>query len=340
MSFLLSFLAAVAIGAQTPLGKPIDQKPIARYKNLAAYPIYESLGHVVDSQYITLDEGLKAGTVTVSERGSTPIIRIRTPSPPTPAGGEYQSSAEVNTLWLTNKSGKKLLLISGEMVRGGQQDRIIGKDTIIPPGKEPVDLGVYCVEHGRWSGSAGFGSAPSSVSVASPAIRNSAQNEQSQTQVWGKVRELRVSNGISGGSDAYRALAADKIVVGKVEDYVHAIDAKFPDQKATGVAIAVNGKLLWVDRFGSNALFRKYWPRLLRSYAMEALTSQTRMPTPPPSADEAERFVKARDGKISYEVSEHNSKLVKIEDKQHVILQLQDLSTKPISILHESKTVK
>src|SRR5579885_1997341 len=178
MKLLLSLLALIAIQPQAKQPM-IRQVPLASYRNLAVYPIFEPLGYVQDSAYITLDEGLKAGTVTVSEHGSgSPIIRQRgslprTPNPPEPASQEYQEGAEVNTLWLTNLSGKRLLLISGEMVRGGQQDRIIGKDTIIPSSKEPVDIGVFCVEHGRWSGKQSFDAPAESFSVVAPSIRDS-----------------------------------------------------------------------------------------------------------------------------------------------------------------------
>jgi hypothetical protein len=39
---------------------------------------------------------------------------------------------------------------------------------------------------------------------------------------------------------------------------------------AVGVVVAINGQLVWSDVFSSPDLFRKYWPKLLRSYVMEA----------------------------------------------------------------------
>jgi hypothetical protein len=41
-------------------------------------------------------------------------------------------------------------LLAGEIVTGGKQDRIIGKDRLVPAESDPVDLSVFCVEPGRW----------------------------------------------------------------------------------------------------------------------------------------------------------------------------------------------
>lgn len=327
---MLCWIAALAlVGSKSP--------DMVQHRNLAVYAIYEPLGSVDDGQYITLDEGLKNGMVMVSERGGgTPIIRqsnARISQRAIQSGG-----AEVNTLWLTNRSGKKLILLSGEMVRGGQQDRIIGKDTIIPSGKDPVDIGVFCVEHGRWSGSKEFVNAPAAAALVAPSVRNSAQIERSQQKVWDNVARMGGGAAKFSASSAYRDVAANRDIAAKVEDYVKTISAQFPEGKAVGVAVAMNGKMQWVDRFSSNAMFRKYWPRLLRSYAMEA--SNYPSGATAPSRDEAMRFTNARDGKMTYEGAENGSKLVRIESKGHVILQLQDTAANPPSKLHESIVAK
>ena len=61
--------------------------------------------------------------------------------------------AQVNQLVLVNNSKRPLILLAGEIVTGGKQDRVIGKDRIIPAESDPMDLGVFCVEPGRWVGS-------------------------------------------------------------------------------------------------------------------------------------------------------------------------------------------
>src|SRR5437764_14866236 len=45
-------------------------------------------------------------------------------------------------------------------------------------------------------------------------------------------------------------------------------------EKAVGAVVAVNGEIIWADVFASPALLEKYWPKLIRSFAAEALTSR------------------------------------------------------------------
>ena len=52
---------------------------------------------------------------------------------------------------LVNNSKRPLLLLAGEIVTGGKQDRVIAKDRIVPAGGDPVDLSVFCIEPGRWT---------------------------------------------------------------------------------------------------------------------------------------------------------------------------------------------
>jgi hypothetical protein len=47
------------------------------------------------------------------------------------------------------------------------------------------------------------------------------------------------------------------------------------DRNAVGVVVAVNDQIIWADLFASTALLEKYWPKLIRSYAAEALTRPT-----------------------------------------------------------------
>src|SRR5262249_17722368 len=120
------------------------------FANLTVFPIVSDRAQGPDD-FITLDEGLRSRKVTVSELGANGRTRVL-------HSRRYSGdNAEVNRLALTNYSGKKLILIAGEMVIGGKQDRIVGHDCIIEATGKPVPIDVFCVEHGRWSGSENFG---------------------------------------------------------------------------------------------------------------------------------------------------------------------------------------
>lgn len=335
---MICMLAATAMAAPTLL-----KDPWAAHDNLAVYLILKPVGNRHHGQYITLDEGLKSGQVVITEKGGgsgTPIIRNRDQRQ-TLQVQQGRQGAEVNTLWLVNKSKHKLLLLAGEMVVGGQQDRIIGKDALIPPGAEPVNLGVFCMEQSRWTPkSAQF--APNEVAtLADPSVRGRAQHSKSQTAVWDEVAKKNEAGGLAGGGSYSRVTtsAAPKVRDG-VEAYVKAIMAKLPGAGAAyGAVVAIDGKCIWVDRFESPALFQRYWPKLLRSYALDALASSSSKGTAHPSFEEAMRFANARDGKLSYEVQDGNSKLVKIESERHVIYELEDLVGRG-GFVHASKMLK
>src|SRR5256885_17214212 len=113
------------------------------------------------------------------------MVRLRGEGRPI-AVPQYDSAASVNQLVLINRSKRPLLLLAGELVSGGKQDRIIGKDRIVPVGAEPLPLDVFCVEHGRWVGDSSQFVA--SKTIVHPSVGEQAAVEQSQDQAWDAVR--------------------------------------------------------------------------------------------------------------------------------------------------------
>ncbi len=277
--------------------------------NLTIFPVAAAISHDT-SQFITLDEGIRAGTVIITEQGQTAGGMVR-PGTRLPLGG-----AEVNRLALYNKSGRPLLLLAGEIVTGGKQDRVIAADRIVPAGAEAVDLGVFCVEPGRWVATgSGFGSMKSQM--AQPSVRRPAMAAKNQQMVWNEVRESarsmrtilpKTAAPALSGTTSY-AQVMDNDAVQKTVDAVAAPIIQNHEQvlrylkqkKAVGVVVAVNGEVTWADIFGSTQLLEKYWPKLVRSYAAEAVTTGTAKNTTA-SAKDAQQFIGKLDG--GKEVSE------------------------------------
>ena len=231
----------------------------------------------------------------------------------------YQG-AEVNRLVLVNNSKHPLILLAGEVVTGGKQDRVVGKDRIVPAESDPVDLSVFCVEHGRWIESSTKFDTHASV-MLQPSVRMKAMADQDQQKVWdevGKSRSVMASKaaaaapvaGGGGGSateysysiqqlestTSYAKARENKAVQKQVESIAQPMQKSYEsvikqlrNQNAIGVVVAVKGRVVWADMFASSALLAKYWPKLLESYATEALT----MPGAPEeiSIKEAERFL-------------------------------------------------
>src|SRR5712692_9897752 len=151
------------------------------YENIAIFPVVSGSSQDTSS-FLTLEEGLASGEVIVSERGTVRMVRNRDGVHTIP---DYSASASVNQLVLINRSKRPLLLLAGELVSGGKQDRIIGKDRIVPVGAEPLPLDVFCVEHGRWTGSSSQFTA--AKTIVHPSVREQAAVDQKQTEVWAAV---------------------------------------------------------------------------------------------------------------------------------------------------------
>jgi len=115
-----------------------------RHGSLTVFPVVAPKSYAT-GEFLTLDEGLRSGEVVVTEYGNVRGLVRRGPAP-----AVRRESAEVNRLVLINNSKRPLLLLAGEIVTGGKQDRVIGKDRIVPAESDPVDLSVFCVEPGRW----------------------------------------------------------------------------------------------------------------------------------------------------------------------------------------------
>jgi hypothetical protein len=262
------------------------------YENISVFPVVVRATPDT-SAFLTLDEGLASGQVQVTESGGTIIRRSRDGRPVPMTGGP-----QVNQLVLINRSSKPLVLLAGELVSGGKQDRIIAKDRIVPPGADPLPLDVFCVEHGRWSSGNAFSA---SKLIVHPSVREKAAVDQKQDEVWSAVRsgtnaQPEASGGARPGAapamtaselatvvTESRTQSYDKIYnrsrIGQsVEAFAEEVQRRFAratkglkDERVVGVVIAYGGEVAWADAFASPQLFESYWPKLLRSYAVEAL---------------------------------------------------------------------
>ena len=289
--------------------------------DLTIFPVVSAKSHDT-SDFITLDEGIRSGEVVVTEVGNLhSTMRRRPPYQTRP----YQG-AEVNRLVLVNNSKHPLILLAGEVVTGGKQDRVVGKDRIVPAESDPVDLSVFCVEHGRWTETSTKFDTHASV-MLQPSVRMKAMADQDQQKVWDEVGRSRTAMAAALASSANPSAtpapgqttetvtvtsSADVLELNSTSSYAKArennavqkqvesitepmrksyesVIKQLRNQNAVGVVVAVKGHIVWADMFASSSLLAKYWPKLLESYATEALTMPgAREET---SIKEAERFL-------------------------------------------------
>ncbi|HEY6308847.1 MAG TPA: DUF6569 family protein [Candidatus Angelobacter sp.] len=319
---LLMTLAVALAAPSAPAGIAGDPAPIASdYKlldpithgDLTIFPVVSTKTHDTTG-FLTLDEGIRSGEVVVTEAGNLHSTMQRRPVP------QNYRGAQVNSLVLVNNSQRPLILLAGEIVTGGKQDRVVAKDRIVPSESDPVDLGVFCVEPHRWIETSSKFDTHASV-MAQPSVRKKAMVEKDQQQVWAEVNKAKssmtmsveaaappvaiagsgsgtgsgvgVGSGAGGGggmgreytrqldaTSSYAAARENAGVQKQVESITEPMQKSYEslikqlrNQKAVGVVVAVKGRIVWADLFASTALLDKYWPKLLQSYAAEALTT-------------------------------------------------------------------
>ena len=132
MRLLLALAAALSAASFLALPRAAHAEEAPRisgpftHQNLSVYFVHgaSAAGPVP----LTLQEALDKGVVEVIETGS------------------------VNELQIRNKGNTGIFIQSGDIVKGGRQDRVVTVSFVLPPKSGKVPLASFCVEHGRWSG--------------------------------------------------------------------------------------------------------------------------------------------------------------------------------------------
>lgn len=355
------------------IGEPIT------YETLTVFPVLSSQD-AYTADFETLDAALASGEAIVAEQGE---YMRRSRNGAEPAVLSSGGGAQVNQLVLVNRGKKPLLLLAGEVVSGGKQDRIIGKDRIIPIGAQPLPLDVFCVEHSRWtSGGDTFAAAKTMVH---PTVREQAAVDQDQNKVWAAVRGDAMGSGSGGGTSAeaaaharaqsemssslevtapritsrqlstvvasaaptegYRSIYQSAAVGPSVENFALEVERRFnratsglKGEHVVGVIIAFGGEVAWSDIFASSQLFDAYWPKLLRSYAVEALTRPATRETV--SLVDARDFLRPATGHVREESEPGVYRWQERSQGRETEIQLAALDTKPPLTLHWLKVLR
>jgi hypothetical protein len=334
------------------------------YETLTVFPVLSSQ-EAYTADFETLDAALASGEAIVAEQGDY-MRRSRSGVETAPL---ISSGPQVNQLVLVNRGKKPLLLLAGEVVSGGKQDRIIGKDRIIPVGAKPLPLDVFCVEHSRWtSGGDTFAAAKTMVH---PTVREQAAVDQDQSKVWAAVRgdtaAARAQSSMSSNleltapqissqqlshvmasaapTEGYRNIYQSAAVGPSVENFALEVERRFnratsglKGEHVVGVIVAFGGEVAWSDIFASSQLFDAYWSKLLRSYAVEALTR--------PAAREKVSFEDARDflrpasGHVREETEPGVYRWQERSQGRETEIQLEALEPKPPRTLHWLKVLR
>jgi ARG and Rhodanese-Phosphatase-superfamily-associated Protein domain len=309
---MLSYVAAglavfgfAGAAARTALAEPPTRisGPYA-HENLAVYFIHgkSAPGPVP----LTLQEALEKGSVRVLETGA------------------------VNELKIENTGSEDIFIQSGDIVKGGRQDRVLAMSFILPPKSGEVALAAFCVEHGRWSArgaesAVAFSSATEALPSreaklamrapieAAPEPANSAHGGVAaytsggtyvrQGEVWNSVAatQMRLSDELSAPVASPRSATSLQLSLEneKLKEaragYIKALqDRGTKEDDIVGYALAINGRISSADVYPSNALFRKMWEKQLTAGVTEAIGDKTDATTASaPSTDSVAQFLAA-----------------------------------------------
>ncbi len=237
--------------------------------NLEVYLIHGP--QTVSSQrYLTLGEALAAKQVVVHETGS------------------------VQELAIQNLGRLPVFIQSGDIVKGGRQDRVLRSDMIVPPRSGRVPLASFCVESGRWTkrGREDAGKfASNSAMVSSRELKLAAKHVQNQSAVWSSVakqqkqlnaslrrmkgdQDLDVRSGASATS--LQLTLENKELKEMAAEYKRELAGLLEDRRgAIGFALVVNGQVSAADIYGRRDLFQALWPKLLDAAVVEAISEYT-----------------------------------------------------------------
>lgn len=183
--FLIVFSIALvaAMTAQRKAASQTQTPAVAEYivsgpythKNLTIFLLHGS-NQSQGRAPLTLQEAMKRKLVIVRETG------------------------DVNRLTIQNRSNQDVFVQAGDIVKGGQQDRVLALDLIIPPRSGRIQIDAFCVEQGRWSrrgNEAVTAFSASNNALASKDLKIAAKAKASQGEVWanvGKAQEKLAAN--------------------------------------------------------------------------------------------------------------------------------------------------
>jgi hypothetical protein len=233
------------------------------HKNLTFY-----LVHGTDSLKgktpLTLEEAMDRNLVVVHETG------------------------EVDELSIENVSrSDEVFVQAGDIVKGGQQDRMLAVDLIVPARSGRIPMDSFCVESGRWTarGNESRNEFNSSAEYApSKDLKVAARLSKSQGEVWDKVAESQDKLSAATNSNTASSVSSSSLPL-TLENHRVRSDAgdysKFlsdiVDHKSDviGIVMVINGKINSADIYGSSALFIKLWPKLLKAASIEAVAESS-----------------------------------------------------------------
>lgn len=182
--------------------------------------------------------------------------------------------ADVSMLMVRNRSKDNVMLMSGEMVQGGKQDRAFGKTTIIAAGKNKNYVPVFCVEKGRWDDKA---KAFRHGGTADAKVRKQIDISQRQSKIWKQIDTALAEKNKKNLTSAY--LKSFEDINPEDSSYLrYFINRMKNSDSAYAGFIAVTGnRIINTEIFAGTDLCLTAYIENIKSY-VRSLTSQDGVP--------------------------------------------------------------
>ena len=287
------------------------------HENLTVFLIHGPAGSA-GGRFLTLEEGMERKVVIVHE------------------------TEDVNELAVQNVSRTEEVFIqAGDIVKGGQQDRVLSVDLIVPARSGRIPIDAFCVEHGRWEARGAEPMAAFSTSeqmVASKDVKMAAKQARSQAEVWKKVDEEQTKLSAStntnvretASASSYQLSLENESVQKSADKYVKALSGIAEGkQDVLGYAFAVNGRVSSADVYASGVLFRKLWPKLLKASAVEAVAELPAYDKAASASADAfrELFADAERGREEAQEVTKRTRMVKREGERAIFFETRDMES-------------
>lgn len=286
------------------------------------------------------DESSKGNVITLQEAMERKLFTV------------YETGS-VNELEVENLSRELDVFIqSGDIVKGGKQDRILAVSIFIPARSGRVRIEAFCVESGRWTkrgeeDSTKFKS--SNDRVVTKELKIAANAARSQQEIWNQVSDAqaRLSKNVGGSVASDKSASSLQLslenerVVANVDEYVKALSGIINGKSdVVGYAFAINGKINSADVYVSNALFKKLWVKMLKASATEAVAESrsVRLAEPVKAAAVKGFIADADKARPKEKAVGAGTRLVTREDRDNVMFETRDERSK--AVVHRSYVKK
>jgi hypothetical protein len=230
------------------------------HANLALFPLLAESDRAAD--YLLLEEALERKLARITE---------------------VSAEGRVPELAFENASAERILLVDGDELVGAKQNRILNLSILVSAGRS-LTIPVSCVEQGRWryrrgdfasAGRALFSRARASkMAQVTESMRTTRSRSADQSRIWADVASKVAFSGADSATlamgDAYASRAAE------LDDYLRAFH---PEPRQVGAVVAIDGRAVGIELFDSSGAFGRYLPKLVRSYALDALETLAGEPT-------------------------------------------------------------